>query len=96
MSMPEKVSVAEKKHSLTVKDREAMLLDGVLEVISFDEGQVVLGTALGLLTVEGEGLHVTKLLLDCGEVAIAGRISSLLYSEKGEGERGGLFKRFGR
>ena len=93
MPMPEKLTATEKKHSLTVKNREGMVLDGVLEVISFDEGQVILKTMLGTLTVEGEGLHVTKLLLDCGEVSLSGKISGLFYSERGEREKGGLFRR---
>ena len=93
MSMPEKITTAEKKHSLTLKNREGVTVDGVLEVVSFDEGQVVLKTCLGTLTVEGEGLHVQKLLLDCGEVSLCGKIVGLFYSERGDGERGGLFRK---
>ena len=85
----------EKKHSLTLKGREKLTLEGILEVISFDEGAVVLNTALGTLTVEGKDLHVTKLLLDCGELAVEGHISALVYSERLEKAKGGLFKRLG-
>ena len=37
-------------------------------------------TSLGLLTVEGEGLHVEKLSLDMGELSLEGSIQSLCYS----------------
>ena len=91
MSLTEKPSIGEGKHSLELKRRERLTLDGVEEVISFDEGVVVFRTSLGRLTVEGEGLHVTKLLLDCGEAAVEGRVRALIYDEGKEGR--GLFRR---
>ena len=93
MPLSEKPSVGEGKHSLELKRRERLTLDGVEEVISFDEGAVVLRTSLGRLTVEGDGLHVTKLLLDCGEVAVEGRVRALIYDDGKEAGRG-LFHRF--
>ena len=60
MSVTEKAGETPKMHSLSLKGRARLTLDGVTEVVSFDEGAVILRTALGLLTVEGEGLHVTK------------------------------------
>lgn len=95
MPMPGSGVTPEKKHSLSLKNREKLTLDGITEVVSFDDGAVVLNTAMGALTVEGEGLHVTKLLLDCGEVAVEGRITALLYAERCERTKGGLFRRFG-
>ena len=94
MAIPENRSSAEVKHSLQLKNREKLMLDGIREVLRFDEEVVVLETALGTLSVEGEGLHVTKLLLDCGEVAIEGRLTALLYGDGGEKKRG-FFRRFG-
>ena len=94
MAIPENRSSAEVKHSLQLKNRERLTLDGIREVLRFDEEVVVLETSLGTLSVEGEGLHVTKLLLDCGEVAIEGRVTALLYGDGGEKKRG-LFRRFG-
>ncbi len=89
------VSPSVKKHSLSLKNREKLSLDGIHEVLSFDEGAVVLETALGLLTVEGSGLHVTKLLLDVGEVSVEGEISFLSYSTGHEKRSRGLFRRAG-
>ena len=93
MPLSEKPTVQEKKHSLELKRRARLTLDGVEEVISFDEGAVILRTVLGRLTVEGEGLHVTKLLLDCGEVAVEGKICALIYDDGKEAGRG-FFRRF--
>jgi sporulation protein YabP len=38
---------------------------------------------MGILTVRGQGLHINKLNLDEGQVALDGEIVNLNYSEKG-------------
>lgn len=91
----QKGSTGERKQNAVLRNRERLALDGVSEVLSFDDASVVLRTLLGTLTVEGEGLRVTKLLLDCGEVNIEGKISALVYDERTERSRGGFFRRFG-
>jgi sporulation protein YabP len=91
----QKGGVSEQKQNAVLRNRERLALDGVSEVLSFDETTVVLRTLLGTLTVEGEGLRVTKLLLDCGEVNIEGKIAALFYEERTERSRGGLFRKLG-
>ncbi len=95
MAVSENDRVPEHKQTLTLKNREKLALDGVLAVVSFDEGAVVLKTTLGRLTIEGEGLHVTKLLLDCGEVSLEGKIRGVYYEDTREGGRTSFFRRFG-
>ena len=95
MATVENGHVGEGKQQLSLKNREKLILDGVLEVVSFDDAVVVLNTTQGKLTVEGEGLHVTKLLLDCGEIAIDGKIRSLCYEDSRMGGRGTFFRRLG-
>lgn len=80
---------ADGPHSLVLEERRRLNVSGVSEVLSFDEEQVVMDTSLGLLTVEGEGLHVEKLTLDAGELTLEGSIQSLSYSR--EGKRKGSF-----
>ena len=60
---------AELPHSIQLEERHRLAVTGVSEVLSFDENEVIMDTSLGLLTVEGEGLHVEKLSLDMGERA---------------------------
>ena len=94
MNLQEKgVPAGEKKHALSLKKRERLVLEGVLEVLSFDEGSVQLKTDLGALTVEGEELRVAKLLLESGEVIVEGRIDSIFYEEGRNGRRARLFGR---
>ena len=49
-------------------------------------------TSLGLLTVEGEGLHVEKLSLDVGELTLEGTVDSLQYSRGGQ-KKGSFWSR---
>ncbi len=81
------------KHSVLLKNREYLSLEGVLEVISFDEEVVILRTEGGQLTVEGEGLHVKKLLLEAKEATIEGKILSLSYTDRQEAKKGGFLAR---
>ena len=67
-------------HSLSLDERHRLAVTGVSEVLSFDENEVVMDTTLGLLTVEGEGLHVEKLSLDVGELTLEGSVQCLCYS----------------
>ena len=91
----QEIDLSAKKHTLSLKNREKLALDGVREVVSFDEGGVILETTMGILTVEGTGLHVTRLLLDVGEVSVEGEISLLAYSVGREKRARGLLRRTG-
>ncbi len=79
-------------HSLNLDERHRLAVTGVSEVLSFDENQVVMDTALGLLTVEGEQLHVEKLSLDVGELTLEGSVQSLSYS-RGAQKRGSFWSK---
>lgn len=67
-------------HSCFLKNRSGVNLTGVQEVVSFDENQVVMDTDLGLLTLKGKDLHVSRLTVEQGEVDVEGMIDSLSYS----------------
>ena len=61
-------------------NRNAASLTGVREVVSFDENQVVMDTDMGLLTIKGKDLHVSRLTVEKGEMEVEGQIDSLTYS----------------
>ena len=67
-------------HACRLENRNAASLTGVREVVSFDENQVVMDTDMGLLTIKGKELHVSRLTLEKGEVDIEGTIDSCVYS----------------
>lgn len=97
MAMEEKPrrTGAELPNNLILESREHLSISGVADVESFDENLVSMETSEGMLTVRGSGLHVEKLNLENGELALAGEITSLEYEDRAPA-RGGLFaKLFG-
>jgi sporulation protein YabP len=82
-------------HLLSVENRQRLNATGVLDVDSFDEKTVVILTNLGVLTVEGENLHINNLNVENGSIAIEGNIDQFRYTdlkEKGGGVFKGLFR----
>ena len=67
-------------HACRLENRNAASLTGVREVVSFDENQVVMDTDMGLLTIKGKDLHVSRLTVEKGEMEVEGQIDSLTYS----------------
>ena len=55
-------------------------ITGIADVVSFDENTIVLDTDMGLLTIKGKELHVSRLTLEKGEVDVDGTIDSMTYS----------------
>lgn len=75
--MDEKLGLS---HKVMLNNREKGSLTGILDVISFDENTIVLDTDMGLLTIKGKDLHVSRLTLERGEIDIEGKTDSLVYS----------------
>lgn len=67
-------------HACRLENRNAASLTGVREVVSFDENQVVMDTDMGLLTIKGKDLHVSRLTVEKGELELEGQVDSLAYS----------------
>ncbi len=86
-------SVSPKIHSISSTSREGIKINGVSDVISFDESGVALETMCGSMAVEGEGLHVTVLNITDGIVEIDGKINGIYYYENKPTVRRGLFGR---
>ena len=72
-------------HVVTLDGRKRLTMTGVTEVVSFDDGMVVLHTELGMLTVQGTGLRLKTLSTDGGQMAVTGEVSSLSYEEPRDG-----------
>ena len=95
--MEERMS-AQKAHKIIISNRKSGVLNGVIDVLSFDVGEILLETELGMLMIKGTDLHVKRLTLEKGEIDIEGRIDSQTYSDvktaakQGESLLGRLFK----
>ncbi|NCB29564.1 MAG: sporulation protein YabP [Clostridia bacterium] len=86
---------AELPNNLILESRARLSVTGVVDVENFDETVVSMETSEGMLTVRGSGLHVEKLNLENGELALAGEIASLEYEERTNARGGLLAKLFG-
>ena len=70
-----------KNHKIVLNNRRTGSVTGILDVLSFDLGEVLLETELGMLQIKGRDLHVNRLNLEKGEADIDGEISAMIYSE---------------
>lgn len=80
---------AQKVHKVMLSNRRSGILNGVVDVLSFDVGEILLETEQGMLMIKGSDLHVSRLTLEKGEIDIEGRIDSLAYSDGGNASKQG-------
>ncbi|NLK08579.1 MAG: sporulation protein YabP [Firmicutes bacterium] len=95
--MEERQLSIRKKHQVTLQNREKLAIDGVLNVESFDDLEIVLETDAGMLVVRGDSLHIKELNLDSASLNVIGHISTMEYigdagEKRGKGFLGKLFK----
>ena len=96
MAVVEEKKLVKKVHNVILEDRCRLMVSGVSDVDSFDEGTVVLFTELGELTVRGTDLHMNKLNVETGEVNIEGDIQALSYQDEAPRGSGSLLGRLFR
>lgn len=80
-------------HNIILESRQRMTISGVTEIESFDEQCVLLYCTAGEMSVRGEGLHVSRIDVDTGELNLEGeRIDAIAYADNAP-VRGGLLGR---
>lgn len=82
-------------HKLTLTQRSNLTMTGVTEVVSFDDGAVILRTELGTLVVQGRELQLKTLSAEGGQVAIEGNVAALIYEESRQQKGGWMHRLFG-
>ena len=73
-----------------------MEICGVRDVISFDDNQILLVTDYGELEIGGEGMHISVLDVEKGNVVLDGTVNSVYYNiddTKDENRKSGFFSR---
>ena len=78
-------------HNVIMEGRRKVSISGVCDVESFNEEEIVLHTNMGIMTIEGDMMHINKLSTENGEVMIEGNIESIKYVE--EKFKGGFWQR---
>ena len=80
--------IISKAHKVTLNNRRSGNFTGILDVISFDIGEILLETEQGMLHIKGKDLHVNRLNLEKGEVDIEGLVEAFHYSPVPVGLKG--------
>lgn len=91
-----KVQQKEITQNVIMENRRKLSISGVTDVESFDEESIVLSTEAGMLCIKGAALHINKLSLESGEVAVEGEINGLDYSDAGAKNHGSLLSKLFR
>jgi sporulation protein YabP len=82
MEQNKDIALENKKSLITLENRKKMTLDGVLEILSFNDEQILIITVLGDMDIRGEELKMTKLDVQNGDVVITGKISYVVYTSE--------------
>lgn len=76
------------RHKIALVDREELTIDGVLNLGSYDEKEIMMETEYGNLMVRGTELNIKNLNLEKGSISIDGAISGILYEEASQKKKG--------
>lgn len=71
-------------HSIVIDERKRLTATGILSIVSYDSFTATLETSDGTLAIGGEGLTVSELSVQTGEVKISGTIEYIQYTPKRE------------
>lgn len=69
-------------HTFCLNNRTKGTVNGVTDVIAFDEKEILLKTKAGKMTIKGSALTLTRLDLDHGETDIQGKVDGVWYSRE--------------
>ncbi len=76
--------IESRPHKVTIEGRERVTITSVEDIDSFNENEIIFLTGLGMMTITGEDLHISKLNLEEGTLVVDGNIESLDYSDHEE------------
>lgn len=79
-------------HKLVLEDRHLLTLSGVVDVDNFDEYKIEARTELGNVVIEGEELHIVRLMIENGELVVEGNIGGIAYVQP-YSSKGGFFSK---
>lgn len=95
MAYEDKKITKPKSHNVIMENREKMSITGVSDVISFNTESIVIETEMGILTIEGNDLRISRLNLENSEMILEGEIANCEYSDESV-SKGGFFSRMFR
>lgn len=78
---------------ITIESRSRLTVDGVIDILFFDDSQLTVMTVLGKLTVDGKELKVGELSVGSGTLTLSGKIDGLFYLTDDDQKKPFLFRR---
>ena len=81
---------------IIMKSRSQLCIDGVEEVVNFDDEGIRLKSVDGEMFVEGRELKILTLETDNGRVELTGRINGIYYASDPDKQKRRLFSRTSR
>lgn len=66
-------------HNVNIVGRKSINITGVKKIESFDDNEFLFETVMGFMNIKGSDLEIVKLDTYQGDVAIKGKIDSLIY-----------------
>ena len=84
-------------NNVIMENRKKISVSGVEDIESFNEEQIILYTCNGVLIINGNGMHISKLSIDNGETTITGEFNALTYNDAyGKKDKSGILSRLFR
>ncbi len=83
-------------HDIILNSRNKLSINGIKEIVNFDENTVSLKTVCGDLIIEGEDIHINVLNIEKGEIEMNGKITGLTYFDHIGNERHSLLSKIFR
>ena len=80
--------------NVIIENRKRLNISGVKDVSSFDDETLLLDTALGKMTVKGEGLHIESFNIQTGDLLANGKIHAVVYMSDAKTSGGFLSRIF--
>ena len=97
MEIKKEMKIEDKKSSLALENRKKLTINGVIEVINFNESQILLNTDVGTMIIKGQELKMNKLDVQNGDVVIAGKLDSFIYTnDKSKAKKDSIMSRLFR
>ena len=97
MEIKKEMKIEDKKSNLMLENRKKLTINGVIEVINFNESQILLNTDVGTMIIKGQELKMNKLDVQNGDVVIAGKLDSFIYTnDKSKAKKDSIMSRLFR
>ena len=91
------MKIEDKRSNLVLENRKKLVINGVIEVINFNENKILLNTDVGTMIVRGQELKMNKLDVQNGDVVMTGKVDSFEYtSDKSKVKKDSIISRLFR